>query len=235
MRTIELFGRVGDEEKGVTDKSILAQLSDTSPVEDIHVVVNSPGGHVWQGLNIYQALVAREGMVDVEVRGIAGSIASVVAMAGDRITMHQSSRFMIHNAMGPSALAFGNAAKLREAADETIKTAELLDSISDDLVNIYAARTQQPREEIRAMMDAETFLTASEARSKGFVDNIIQSKQLAACMDARGYTEPLKTEAELVAVAEACSGLKVRNRRNTSIELLHRRKRQQQQCEAVLN
>lgn len=234
MKTVELFGRVGDPENGITDETFLAQMQGMSPAEDVHVIVNSPGGHVWQGLNIYQALVAREGMVDIEVRGIAGSIASVVAMAGDRITMHQSSRFMIHNAMGPSALAFGNAAQLREAADETIKTAELLESISNDIASIYAARTQQSTADIRAMMDAETFLTASEARSKGFADDIVANKQLVACVDAKCHTEPLKTEAELVAVAEACSGLKVRNRRNTSIELLQRRKRQQRQREAVL-
>jgi ATP-dependent protease ClpP protease subunit len=77
-------------------------------------------------------------------------------MEGDTITMGQSSRFMIHNPMGPSATAFGSADDLREAADDTLKTAKLLDSVRDTRVDIYAARTRTARNDIDAKMESET-------------------------------------------------------------------------------
>lgn len=234
MKTVELFGRVGDEKDGTTERQFLAQMNGIRPDEDLHVIINSIGGHIMQGLGMYSAMVEHQGMVEVEIRGIAGSIASVAAMAADRIVMHQSSRMMIHNAMGPSKIEFGNAEQLRAAAGETLKTAEILESISDDIAGIYADRTGQSRADVHAMMDAETMMNSQRAVELGFADSVRSSKQLVACIEAKCEADPLKTEAELVAVAEACSGLKVRNRRNTSIELLQRRKRQQRQLEAVL-
>jgi ATP-dependent Clp protease protease subunit len=212
MQTIELYGYIGDTEDGVTDRTFSDDMRAVESGESLRVLVNSGGGSVFQGLTIYQELVSHDGPVTVEVRGVAASIASVIAMAGDSMEMHQSSRFMIHNAMGPSALAFGNSSDLREAATDTLKTADLLDSISAGAADIYAARTGAPRAEITEMMNQETWLTAADSLRMGFTQSVIASKQLVAKLRtiATPRTDQITSSEELEAVAALCRQLTIR-------------------------
>ena len=212
MQTIEIYGYIGDtwEDEGVTATSFAADMKAVEPDESIRVVVNSGGGSVFDGLTIYQTLVSHEGTVAMEVQGVAASIPSVIAMAGDSVTMHQSSRFMIHNALGPSSLAFGHSTDLREAAADTLKTADLLDSISAGIADVYAARTGSPRAELVKMMDAETWLTAAESLEHGFAESVIESKKLAAHSVATPRTDQITSSDELEAVAALCRNLKIR-------------------------
>jgi len=181
MAELNIYGEIG----GFTDDAISAtefsgMTADIDPKDDLTVYLNSPGGSVFDGLTIYQSLVARPGKNRIIVQGVAASIASVVAMAGDVITMSQSSRIMIHNPMGPSAMAFGSSDDLRDAAEDTLKTAELLDSIRDTLVDIYASRTGSAREQLKNWMSDETWMTAAEAKKNGFADKVSKNKRLAA-------------------------------------------------------
>jgi hypothetical protein len=112
--------------------------------------------------------------VNVTILGVAASAASLIAMAGDKITMPENTFMMIHN---PLSWAGGNASELREVADT-------LDKIAEALVTTYATRTGQSTESIKTLLDAETWLSAEEAVTMGFADEITPAFKVAATYDA---------------------------------------------------
>lgn len=128
----------------------------------IHLHINSPGGDVFDGVAIYNALRNHKAKVITHVDGVAASIASIIAMAGDEVRMSEGAFMMVHN---PWMLVIGDAADLRESAD-------FLDKVRGSLVGIYARATGKAEKDIGKLMDAETWLTAEEARDEGFADVI---------------------------------------------------------------
>lgn len=157
---------------GVTAKQFIGDLK-ALDATTIKLAINSPGGAVFDALAIYNALRQHPAAVEVTVMGVAASAASLVAMAGDRIVMPENAFMMIHN---PLNFAYGNADDLREMAD-------VLDKIGDSLVGIYVARTGLPDDEVRALLDAETWLNADEAVAKGFADELLPAFKAAASFD----------------------------------------------------
>lgn len=135
-------------------------------VRNVTVHINSPGGDVMAGAEIYSALrehsLNDEGRVKVIVTGLAASAASVVAMAGDEILMHPVAYMMIHN---PWTFAMGDAKELR-------KTAKVLDVISEGLISAYEQRTGKDRDELKRMLENETWMSAGTAVEEGFADGI---------------------------------------------------------------
>lgn len=128
---------------------------------DLTVHINSPGGDVFAGVTIYNALKDyHKGKVTVKVDGLAASIASVVAMAGDEIIMSPGSMMMIHN---PWSIGAGSSDELRKAADT-------LDRIKESILPIYTDRTGLSEDEIQDLMDAETWMSAEKAVELGFAD-----------------------------------------------------------------
>lgn len=144
---------------GVEAEPVLRAL-DQLDVATLHVRINSPGGDVFDGMAIYNAVRQHPARVVVHVDGLAASIASVIALAGDEIRMSEGSFFMIHN---PWTVALGDAAEMR-------KTAEVLDKVGGSLAGIYASRTGEKQAVIQAVMDEETWYTAQEAVDAGFAD-----------------------------------------------------------------
>ncbi|MGY6237139.1 head maturation protease, ClpP-related [Burkholderia ambifaria] len=136
----------------------------------IVVAINSMGGDVFDAFAIYNALRRHQGKVKVRVDGVAASAASLIAMAGDEIVMPENALLMIHNAHTVTA---GEAKDLRRVAD-------LLDNAGDGILAAYAVKSGQSVDEIRAMMDAETWLTAAQAKEKGFCDTIEAAVKLSA-------------------------------------------------------
>lgn len=228
MAELFIYGFIGDDIDGVTDRSFQEQYNAVEKTEEIDLKIDSGGGSVWQGLTIYQTMVMHEGPVNVEVRGLAASMASVIAMAGDRIRMHQSSRFMIHNALGPSAIAFGTSKDLRDAAEETLRVADLLDNVTAAIVDVYAARTGVEKQQLRDWMDADTYLGAGESKKHGFADEVIQSKQLAARSVVIPRADAIQNVDELEKVAGLCQGLRLRARQKPVNRLPEMRRRQRQ-------
>lgn len=157
---------------GVTAKQFIADLK-ALDVDTIKLAINSPGGAVFDALAMYNALRQHPANVEVTIMGVAASAASLVAMAGDTIIMPDNAFMMIHN---PLNFAYGNADDLREMAD-------VLDKIGASLVGIYAARTGKPEDEIKAMLDAETWLNAEEAVLHGFADELQPALKVAASFD----------------------------------------------------
>lgn len=154
-------------------KGVVAQLNNLKAVPELNVRINSPGGSVFEGVAIYNALVRHPGTVIVHVDGIAASIASVIAMAGKEIRMADNAMMMIHN---PMCLAFGEAAEMRKQAD-------VLDQIKETIINVYAARTGRTREKLAKMMDEETWFTAKEAVEAKMADTSVKAMKLAAKFD----------------------------------------------------
>jgi ATP-dependent protease ClpP protease subunit len=160
---VMIYDEVG-EWWGTTADDLIAELKGiTSP--RMRVRINSPGGSVFEGIAIANALRAHPASVTVQVDAVAASIASVIAMAGDRIEMAPNSMMMIHDASG---LAWGNAQDMEEMA-------ELLDLISDNIADAYASRAGGTREQWRERMRAETWYLPDDAVDNGLADEAVQA------------------------------------------------------------
>lgn len=160
----------------VTAQSFLAELKNIS-AKNITLTMNSPGGSVIDGIAIYNGLrnhAEKTGAtITVKVMGIVASIASIIAMAGDKIKMPKNTFMMVHS---PSAALYANANEMRDMAD-------LLDKFESSLIQTYVARTGKTAEEIKALLDAETFMTADEAVAMGFADEVTDALVIEASFD----------------------------------------------------
>ena len=146
------------EQSGVTIVNQLKELD----VDTINVHINSYGGDVAEGLAIYNVLREHKAQIVTICDGFACSAASVVFMAGDRRVMQPASLLMIHNAW---TVAMGNAAQLRKTADD-------IETITQASVEAYKKVVTIPEEEIKALMDAETWILPKDAVEYGFATEI---------------------------------------------------------------
>ena len=135
----------------------LKKIPDT--VNTLNVRINSPGGDVFDGIAIYNRLKQHKAKKVIYIDGLAASIASIIALAGDEINMGEGALYMIHL---PWTFAMGD----RKDLDSTIN--RLMD-IEEQMVGIYAKKTKLERSEVRSMLEEETWMSADEAIEKGFV------------------------------------------------------------------
>lgn len=150
---------------GVTAANFIDDLN-AIKTDTITLRLSSPGGEVFDGINIYNALVNHPAHIDVQIDSLAASIASVIAMAGDTITMSAAAQMMIHDGF---TMCAGPADEMRAIADQ-------LDKASDTIASVYAARTGTPAGEWRAAMRKETWFTADEAVKAGLADKVAPLK-----------------------------------------------------------
>jgi ATP-dependent Clp endopeptidase proteolytic subunit ClpP len=179
--TIQIFDQIGEDWYGGSGLSA-KQFSDV--LNEIGngpllVEINSPGGNVWDGLSIYNQLRGRKAPVTTRVVGIAASIASIIALAGDRVEMADAALIMIHD---PSGMASGTSEDMRKMADA-------LDQHAEVLVGVYAKKTGRSPESIRAAMKSETWFTTAEALAFGLVDKPIKQLAMAAKWHPRAVTK----------------------------------------------
>lgn len=161
------------EEYGEVSAQVFKKdLDDLGDVETINLHINSPGGSVFEGINIYNMLKMHKAKVDVYIDALAASIASVIAMCGDTVYMHKNSMMMIHHAMTG---AWGNAQQLRKAADD-------IEKISKTSCQTYLDRAgdKLTEETLQELLDAETWLSADEAFSYGLCDVVLAENQAVA-------------------------------------------------------
>lgn len=154
---------------GVSAKSFADDLKAYPNARQIQLRINSPGGSVFDGNAIYNQLKQHPAKITAHIDGLAASMASVIAMAADHIVMPENALMMIHN---PWTMAVGDAEQLRKDAD-------VLDKVKTTLIGAYG-RSSMSEEEITAIMDAETWLTAEQALEMGFADEIQEEMQMAA-------------------------------------------------------
>jgi ATP-dependent Clp endopeptidase proteolytic subunit ClpP len=138
--------------------------------QHIHLRINSVGGSVIEGAAIYNALRRHKGGLTVHVDGLAASMASVIAMAGEEVLIADNAMMMVHN---PWSMAMGDADDLRKEAD-------VLDKLKGTLVNAYVRKTGRERAEIENLMDEETWMDAVQAVDFGFADDIEEGIEVAA-------------------------------------------------------
>ena len=178
MSEILIYGIVGDSWDGLDAKTLVPLISAGS--DDLDVRINSPGGYVMEGLAILNALArAKQGgrKITVHIDGLAASMASTIAMVGDEIIMADNALMMIHN---PWDCACGDARELRAAADQ-------LDRIRDQLVGIYSGQTGLSAEDLITMLDAETWMTATEALAQNFITSISSAITASAAINVKAF------------------------------------------------
>lgn len=152
----------GDE---VTPKMFMGELAKCGG--DITVWINSPGGDVVAGSQIYTALKEHKGQVTVKIDGIAASAASVIAMAGDFVYMSPTSLIMIHD---PMTIAMGN-------EDDMDQAKAILRECKESIINAYSLKAGISRAKISRLMSDETWMNAKKAVELGFADKILYTEK----------------------------------------------------------
>lgn len=146
---------------GVSAQDFIRELADIK-AERIDVRLNTPGGEVFDGVAIYNALRNHPAAVTTYVDGLAASIGSVILQAGDTRVAAKASQVMIHNGHG---VVIGGAEDMRQTAD-------LLDQVNDMIAEVYADRSGGSVDDYRAAMAAETWYDAAEAKTAGLIDQV---------------------------------------------------------------
>ncbi|MCM3736441.1 Clp protease ClpP [Bacillus cytotoxicus] len=170
------------EEYGEMSSTIFKQeLDDLGDVDTINLHINSPGGSVFEGITISNMLKMHKANVIVYIDALAASIASVIAMCGNKIHMHKNSMMMIHHAW---TYASGNAQQLRKAADDIEKISK-----SNCMIYLDRAGAKLTEEKLNELLDAETWLSAEEALSYGLCDEVIEANQAVASISEGLFKE----------------------------------------------
>jgi len=178
----DMFGQ------GITASMVKAAM-DQDDYSDIQVNLNSPGGDAFEGVAIYNVLKNSGKPVCVVVDGMAASAASIVAMAGDKITMGEGSMIMIHEAL---ALCMGHADDMRQMA-------ETLDTVTASIADIYVSNTGNSKTSVLEMMKAETWMGAKEAVKNGFATEVAGKAKVSNSFDLsrfKNVPEALKNAAK---------------------------------------
>ena len=180
---IFIYGEIGWD--GVTAEDFVRDLA-AIDADTLDVRVNSPGGSVFGGVAIYNALRLHKAKVNVVVDSLAASVAAVITQAGDTRTMVQHSQMMIHEASG---IAIGN-------ADELDTYADLLRKETGIIADIFATRSGKPISLFKALMAAETWMTAEETVETGLADSVFVP-ETADKATAAATVDPQNTSTDL--------------------------------------
>jgi len=197
-----IFEQIGKDPwfgDGVGAKDVARFLADHKG-KAVNVRINSPGGSVFDGITIHNALVQHDAKVTATIEGVAASAAGIVAVAADRVKIFENASFMMHRA---STIAWGN-------VDTMLEVGELLTKIDDQIARTLGAKAGRSRSEILGFMKGKgkhdgTWLSAKEARDLGVVDEVIPVRNDKA--GARNLTED-----EVRASQQAALTAEVRNR-----------------------
>jgi ATP-dependent Clp protease, protease subunit len=189
--SLEIYDVIGSDMfgNGITASSVSDAISQAGPHDSITLSLNSPGGDLFEGVAIYNLLKNSGKPVSVAVDGLAASAASLVAMAGDTVTMGEGSMLMIHNAMSVCA---GFANDMRQMADT-------LDTVSASAADLYVNKTGMSKKAILEMMTAETWMSAKEAVKNGFATAVAGKGKINNAFDLSGFKntpEELKNQVQ---------------------------------------
>jgi ATP-dependent protease ClpP protease subunit len=174
---IAIFDEIGDF--GLTAREFSRDLKSHGDISLINLYIHSPGGSVFEGMAIYTLLVNHPARVEVFIGGLAASMASVVAMAGDQITMPENAMMMVHR---PWGIQGGDADEMRRYAD-------LLDKVERNLIGAYTKKTGLSDDEVRDMLATETWFTGPEAVEHGFADQLAEPLTAAASLSSNRMKE----------------------------------------------
>ncbi len=183
MSVIKIDGDIG-RWGAVSSQYIKEQLDAKSG--DITIEINSPGGSVMEGISIFNAIRAYDkGSVEVVITGLAASMSSYIALAGDSIKAYDNAVYMIHNA---SIISWGDARQLRKDADH-------VESLTKLLIKEYIAKTSKDEKAMKKLLDDETYFYGEDILANGFCDEIIDSGK---------EDDPMTAKALAVESVKAC-------------------------------
>jgi len=173
--TIKIYGYIVDSKWSETDPDVTpqdfaAELEKYADYKEIDVYINSPGGNVFAGLAIYHMLKRQPANITVYNDGIIASIASVIAMAGDKIVMPKTSLMLIHKSL---VIGIGN-------SDDFLTLAAELDKVDGVIAETYAARMGKDIKAVKKLMSEDRFMDAEEAKELGLVDDFGEEKDIKA-------------------------------------------------------
>ncbi|ELD0488289.1 Clp protease ClpP, partial [Escherichia coli] len=172
---------------GVTAKQFISDLNALGDITHINLHINSPGGDVFEGIAIFNALKTHGASITVYVDGVAASMASVIAMAGTPVIMPENAFMMIHK---PFGFTGGDADDMRACAD-------LLDKVEAVMLPAYAQKTGKTTDEIAAMLADETWMSGAECLAHGFADQVTPAVKAMACIQSK-RTEEFKKMPESI-------------------------------------
>lgn len=196
---IEISGEIGiknfQNEKSINIIDDLKKRIENENLEEIEVEINSPGGNFFEGVSIYDTLKEHKALKTINIKGVAASAATIIAMSGDKINMSKNALFLIHNAH----------VGLHGTKEELENTANALKKIDNIIADIYVSRTGRKKEEIISLMNKNNgkgiWLNAEEAKKEKLIDNITTSiknmdlTQIRNCVEELGFPEiPKKIE-----------------------------------------
>ena len=193
--TVQIFGDIGESfwSDGWTLEKFKNQI-DALEISNLTIELKSNGGDLMEGFAIYDAIRNMPARVTVKIVGASASAATVIASGADRIEISENSRYLVHNAM---TFVDGNKEKLKEVYEQ-------LTSFDNQILDIYVKRTGKPKAELSELMKQEKWMSADEALSWGFVDEIIKQKISNKMAETRNLTEEEQAEMDaLVAENEA--------------------------------
>jgi ATP-dependent Clp endopeptidase proteolytic subunit ClpP len=193
---IYIYGTIGASLWGpsVSAAEVIAQLEQDED-DPVALYINSGGGDVFDGIAMYNAIKRHKGRVTVHVDGLAASAASVIAMAGDEIIMPANTMLMVHN---PWTMAIGGADDLR-------KTANILDQTRDAIVTAYRDKTGMDEDDLRALLDDETWMSAADAVTFGFADRIdapLEEEHASVAFASHDYSAFQKVPQVIMSMAQ---------------------------------
>lgn len=177
---ISIYEEIGASLFGGLSASMFKEKFDAlgvKPGDELTVRINSPGGDVWDAWAIYNLIRESKAEVTTKIDGICASAASFIALAADEVQMHEAGLYMIHN---PLTVAIGNAAEMRRVAD-------MLDKHRDTILPIYKRKTGKTAAALIKLLDAETWFSAAEAKTEGFVDTIIKGDRAKMSFDFSAF------------------------------------------------
>jgi len=185
---IFVYGEIGTGPGQVSQKFVKSQIDKNSEKYVVHIF--SPGGDVFEGYGIYNAIKndTNGKPVEVHIEGLCASIATLIAASGQKIVMNKTGQFMIHNP---------HISDLKGDADKLRSVANQLDQIKSILINVYKQRTGLSDEKLWELYDNETYLTADEAVKMGFIDESVDAIKAVAKLDLNNFKMEKKKESLL--------------------------------------
>lgn len=163
--------RYWSEDKCIDAKLIKDSLDEIT--DDIVIKLNSPGGDVFQGIEMYNYLKDHPSHITVEVTGVAASAATFLVAGANKVIMNVGTTLMIHEA---STFAWGNKSDIKKAYDSLL-------TIDESILNIYIEKTEQSAEQLTEWINQEKWFTADEAVKYGFADEVKKEKKTTNDLD----------------------------------------------------
>lgn len=200
MGHVFIYGGIGTGRGEISFQNVNNQLAENKGSEEITVHIISPGGDVFEGEAIYNALKNSGKKIITHIEGTCASIATLIAGAGEKIIMNRTARWMIHN---PKISAISEASDSRELRH----VANQLDQIKTLLIDVYDRKTTLGKEKLWELYDNETWLTAEQAETMGFIDESTDAIKAVATVNLKHYRMEAKDKS-LLGVIKNLFGLK---------------------------